>query len=376
MPPATREQLGGKCSLGAPITIGKSTASDASGPEVAIAASSEGVVASWQSSDEQVTTIALDASGRPRGEGRTLAASKALQALQLWELGDGKFVLVFARPEQQRQRPSEPTHAFQRVDATGELVGSPVPFLLDQIRAVAPFRNNLLMLSSNGSRRDILRVAAAERGIEVKRSALPKYPGDVSIQQSLVPTSSGPVWVVSDEIDQVKIIEREEGKSAKVKVPSGFWHEPAQSEDDEPLWLSCHTSPMVRGLKFHEDKLVEVELPKSVCDGPAWWDVGPAPNVHEVNNRGLGVLFPPESGSLLFTQKSLQLGRHPTLRNRHARFFDSTWTGTSVLTIYLTGKRNAWTVVAQPVTCEGSAPSPAPSASASSPATGANGTKK
>lgn len=100
----------------------------------------------------------------------------------LWELGDGKFVLAFAIKKPPLPPLRAPRFALQRVDASGELVGSPVPFSLDYIRAVNPFKNQLLMLTSSFRERELLRVAATEGGLEVKRAALPENPGDHPIR--------------------------------------------------------------------------------------------------------------------------------------------------------------------------------------------------
>lgn len=356
LPPATKEQLRGKCSLGAPIAIGKSTVSDVSGPEVAIAASSEGVVASWSSSDDEVTTSALDDSGQPRGEGRAMASEATPLVPALWELGDGKFVLAFAIKQPPLPPLRAPRLALQRVDASGELVGSPVPFALDHIEAVTTFKNQLLMLTTSLHKREILRVAATEGGLEVKRAALPENPGDLPTRELLLPTSNGAAWIISEYLDGVTTIEREEGKSVKVTLPSDFRRRPVLSEDDEPLWLACWATPTVRGLQLHAGKLMAVELPRRVCDGPAVWSVSSDTSLYDNKNRGL-----------LFTPSPLEAGLHLSKEPRQYWNVDATWTGTRVLAIYATGKRRDWTVVARPITCEGSAAPPAPSAPASAP---------
>ncbi|RYE76713.1 MAG: hypothetical protein EOO74_08010, partial [Myxococcales bacterium] len=317
-------------------------------PDVAIAASREGVVASWLSRDDQATTIALDALGRPRGEGRAMVASSRDNALQLWELGDGKFVLAFMLPKPPLSTSNAPEFALQRVDASGEQVGSPIPFPRGKIRAVTPSHNQLLMLTSRVDR-ELVRVAATEGGLEAKRAALPRYPGDISLRESLVPTPGGAAWVLSEEMDDVMVVEREGGASAKVKVPFDFKFHAVPSEDDGLLWLNCRPTPTVHGLKLHEGKLVEVDLPGRVCDGPTFavWDVGVAPHKYDVNNRALGVLLP---DGLLFTRNSHETRRDPSVEPRHGWFYGSTWTGTSVLAIYSTGKRGDWTIVAQPIT--------------------------
>jgi hypothetical protein len=350
MPMVTEAQLAGRCTALSPIPIGKSSASDSSGPNVAIGASIKGVVAAWFSSDAEVTTIPLDSAGQPRGEGRTLKSEIGVTFPRLWELGDGMFVLGFAPDRSHLSlhfRVKAPRSALQRVDATGELVGKPVTFPLEYVKDVTHFQNELRLLTGWSTKREMLRVAASKDGLTVMQVALPESPAGEkrgSVQERLLVTSKGAARVLTDFGDGVWVVDREEGGRVEVKLPKEyhFYKRPVLDAEGEVLWPSCGKPPNARAIKAGSGGIVEIEVDAGVCE--------PSPpllvhaDYNPYNGKSRGIIFQPAA-----PEPAIKLSPEA----RQYWWVASTWTGTHVVAVYAQGRRGAWTIVAHPILCEG-----------------------
>jgi hypothetical protein len=351
MPAATVAQIAGRCTAASPIPIGKSTVRDSSGPYVAIAASVEGVVAAWSSSESEITTIPLDSTGQPRGEGRLLNSESNWLFPLLWELGDGMFVLAFVPPVVRAFNARVPRRALQRVDATGEHIGNPVTFALDTVKDATHFQNELMILTSFTSKRELLRVMASKEGLAVRPVALPERPTLktpahktlTSLRERLLVTSKGAAVVVVDFGDGITVIEREDGGRLELTLPEGFRHQPpVLNAEDEVLWPSCGSKTSVAAIKAGSSGAVEVLADQSVCARSSRWGVVGDWSPYNGKSRGI-----------LFRTDPLKPGIKLSEESREFWAFKSTWTGTHVLAIYAKGHRGAWTVVVHPITCEG-----------------------
>ena len=322
MPAATAAQVAGQCTLGSPIQIGTSSIADE--PHFVINASVAGVVAAWVSSDNDITTIALDSTGRARGEPRVLKSQNDWDVAGLWELGDGMFVLGF-----------EPfwgwgqlSHmALQRIDASGEPVGQPVSLGLDKIEDVASFQNELWFLTSAyGGKVELLRVTSTQEGLAARQVALPESPKGMVRQQRLLVTSKGAARVVTELSDGSWSVDREDGPRATLKLPDAYTYaRPALDADDEVVWPKCGPAPTVRAIKAAGDAAAEVTVDRSVCAAPPAWSV-----TEQVSDY-LG----------FSAARPLVLERGPAdpviklpLEARKTWRYVSTWSGTHVLAMY------------------------------------------
>lgn len=341
MKPATKAELAATCTASDPIEIGKSTARDVSGPGVAIGASPQGAVAAWLSSDTEVTTLPLDASGKARGEARTIASSAHSTYPRIWELGDGIFVLgLGVTPAAGQLRP---TRGLQRVDASGEHVGARLTFELQDIDDVIMTDEGMRILTGWRTSRELLSVSPASDGLKLTKTKLedaPRPDGKIGIRERMLMTDDGKLRVVTEFYGAKRVVDYEGGKRVTLDLPERFQYGiPRLDADGDVVWQRCRGNEPAQLLTLKDGKQVETEVDNSICKWTPSWFVSGDSSDYTGKNKGLAFKV---------------TGRKPLkLSHEVRRYWNAAgaWTGKSVLAIYANGPRHKWTVVVRVITC-------------------------
>lgn len=330
MKPPTRAQISGKCKAGEPISIGTSTITDPSGPEVAIAASPLGVIAAWSSSKEEVTTIPLDATGKAKGEPRVIAGSAYPRYPKLWELGDGTFVLGLARDDYKTPR------ALQRVDANGDHVGSPLPLKSRDVGAVTFTQDGLLFLAENHVRRSLLSITKSPEGLSMKADAIadePRPDGEFPKDPHLLLSDSGRWRIVTPFSGGRHVVEYQDREPVDVVIAKRFLErKPRLNDEGEVFWVSCANITMPSALTLVGGKPETKPVDREECSRPAWWGV--------FGDSATGLEF-------VTVRARLKL----SLAARKYWNAESAWSGAHVLVVYAEAQRRSWKIVVRAVTC-------------------------
>ncbi len=343
LPPPTAAQISGKCTAADPIEIGTSTDDEpgAGGPGVAVRASRHGAIAAFQSSSGSVTVVPLGLDGQPKSSGRKVGGTSRFNSPRLWELGNGSFVLgtcvtVSGCPP-----------SFVRVEASGDIVGTPARFAKDMwdVKSANYRGEELAFLTVHLKQREIVGLSAAADGLALRRAPLPEPPAsDTTVRKHrLLFTAKGEARVVAYRSDGSVDVEADGRPRVSFKLPKDFdLSEPQISPSDEIVWARCFGKPPHRALRVVDGAPQEIEVGASYCpERPSW---GVSEQLNSYDGKYKGVAF---GGTA--SQPLLWLHREDRATYR----VDTTWTGTHVLGIYAKRKAGGWSVFVHAVSCEG-----------------------